>query len=556
MQLKYIIDNTPTKQFGGSFNIEGDKKIHLKLVVSKKLDDHFCKVLDNLHAKEGTEITLVDNNKFIDDSIFAENVENWNYKDKKLIRKKISDFSGLFFIWDLIDAVKEKETVYNITNQITDQHIVKTITNLNIVFELLKKLFKEDNNFFFLLKKILYNKNINIIKDDDVDGYDKDLLKIKNVVFIENNKLTEAPNDQQLKEYKKEIKFALYKTNILPEIIKIFGIIREDTHSGSYSTWYHIVNSIKDTPKYGFIMPIVSEKFDSNVIIQTINLLSKVSEENISPRLHEQYPFLFFYNNTEKRYKLVVVSQQYQYNLQEININSQLKPMIIQQILTKIDKLLELNLIYLDIKSNNIVVNTTPTIDVRIIDWDLNFTCYGKISSQSKINNMCILLERDDSLKKKFKLILLILFSLQNTKSELDFNDAIKDLINDMLKEKSINMEEYKKNFFKIGTSFIKSNILDEFFSLMTTNNYKVIFTQLEHYGQLYLNNPGNIDKNFYNKCVKLSIEKAKNEKSTTIHTEKKYMILSHFALLSKDSPFKTYIKLSCKFELARKGLT
>ena len=69
MQLKYIIDNKLTKQFGGSFDIDDDKKIHLKLVVSKKLDDHFCTVLDNLHAKEGTEITLVDNNEFIDESI-------------------------------------------------------------------------------------------------------------------------------------------------------------------------------------------------------------------------------------------------------------------------------------------------------------------------------------------------------------------------------------------------------------------------------------------------------------------------------------------------------
>ena len=112
-QLKYIINNYPNKQIGSSFNNNDNKVFHLILYVTKELDDYFYTVLDNLHAKEKTIVELKGNIKHIN----SNKISNWHNENNKFTRNlNKEDFTGIFYIWDLINSVKNEDKEYILTN--------------------------------------------------------------------------------------------------------------------------------------------------------------------------------------------------------------------------------------------------------------------------------------------------------------------------------------------------------------------------------------------------------------------------------------------------------
>lgn len=502
MQLKYIIQNSVTKQIAGSFDIDGDRVVELHLTVSKQLDNHFCTVLKHLRAKPDTKIILIyDDGKYVSNIKFAEKVPNWEWDSKKNIftRKQNEKFAGMFFIWDLIDAVRLNNKLYNITNTIINTDIVNTISNLTYGSNLLYKMFNT-TNANELLKKILINKNIKI-KDDTTERSSEPLTTERSSEPLKNVVLYQTPVD---------------KDALQQVITQIFGSIKLVSDETSFSLWYSIDSYFKGK-KYGIIMPKTSsDTFDNNLIIEPIKLLSKVSDEKISPPLHEHYPFLFFYDD---KCKLCFVSQQYESDLFRLNytkFNANQKREIKEQILKLIDKLLHLNIIYLDIKTDNIVLNYADGIDVRIIDWDLFFTCYS--NSKSNVNGLCNLLKNDKKpfFKNMFKLIILLLFLIieKNTLfyRSFNFNDDIIKLINNMLTMHNKD-RTYIDNYDQVCNEFKNSEILDTFWNQVKKMPHEYIFILERLKWHIQVNSElSDTTKNKYKHYIDVALSEFPNE--------------------------------------------
>ena len=145
--------------------------------------------------------------------------------------------------------------------------------------------------------------------------------------------------------------------------------------------------------------------------------------------------------------------------------------------------------------------------------------------------------DNTDPLKKNtFKLIILILLSLLDTYDlKINFKEEIFNLINIMLKK------EKKGSIIRLCYDFYKSEILDTFFSNIDNIIILQIISVLERNGQYFASRKITNIQTFYESKVKKYINIAKEEDGPK-HEEKKFMILSHLALLSESQLFRSAV--------------
>lgn len=234
--------------------------------------------------------------------------------------------------------------------------------------------------------------------------------------------------------------------NVKKLLIHIFEnnytIINEKL-KGSYNSLYSLKPTISSETTYSLIMPHIYTtgflKFDN--IIQTIELYSIVSFENIAPKLHPTKPFILLCSNKSDElleYKLIIISEKYQSDLWYYFKHTQsISHDIYAEIVTKIydlfKKMIDLNIFYIDAKPNNTVINDYgENREIRIIDWDIQYTCSGQDTPKSNVPTICNILHDNNSIyKDPFLYIVLIIYAINlHVFIPTTFKDKFKQLEN------------------------------------------------------------------------------------------------------------------------------
>lgn len=479
------------------------KSIYLKLYVTKNLDTHFCTVLDNLHAKEGTIVKLIGKDTFFTD---LDTITNWTYFDEyfEYKRKEVDDdFIGMFYIWDLIAAVKNSYDIYYISDMDSIIH------NMEDEYKILYKYFIDLKNETGLMRDYDY------------------LSPIQKKHTIEKILFNESPNIIfcKLEELDRE-----NINNQMEKIVTIKGNHIQISNKQKKRTVYYKI----DNNKYGYTIATDSQLSGSArenpdrhpLLILNINQIIKlcmyVEAKDISPALHPEYPFLIFYKKTEDRFShtLVTINENYEETLRNYIVgnlkslfDSQSHPQTtifskrLNEIFNGIDilinKLIENNIFYLDIKLSNIVKKFDDSfkIRLRIIDWDIKMTCHKDTTPISPIYKISELMSNNKTYKDICKYIMIIFLGLDipyYIKLEY-YNYFILDKLDHIIEKEIDKINEIWDILFNIDKNEKNKEFIDLNFRTIQYYVYFMIFHNiLEDEKQLYPDDKINVKNDKY----------------------------------------------------------
>ena len=489
MKLKYIIEKYKNNQIGGSFSVPGSK---IKLILHvTELKAIFYDILRHFNASDGTEIQLSSDTAIDGDKLPI----NWKWNESTKILTKISDSDiaknlRMYYIWDLIDAVRSDITAYNLNFETrSDYENVFAVSDMNKLQKILY------NDKFF--GDICRMKNINIHVDHQIQNgifsflrteqnYSSDEIEFNRLLY-QCAKFIHIVNEEDLdiETSRKEIENILN----LKTITKISG----STPSGISSKYFQLQSTSQIKTIFGYIISknLTQWELDKNElskIMEYFNLISRMSELRLSPELHTDNPFFIICNKTYK-YRICVVTEHYEYNLNNYLIKEDNSPTILKKIKDEIhrilDDLLKMNIIWIDIKPSNMVINIdNENIDLRFIDWDLDWTC-SEATSTSDIIEICYNLSKlpkNNKIRKYLKYSLLFYFRYRCDDSNRSrFNDGINE--NYLNKYFSFKKELGELLFFlnkdtTEATSFVSTYLNKIFFNISSDKKTKSEYIQ------------------------------------------------------------------------------